>query len=135
MNDIRTESVGESTGAAVGVPVTGAESRAEYWRQLLIAAKPFIEQAGVINGYGFYRPENPNDFFPDHESCTDEEAQAHKAACEAHNRGEFTPDKSDGWVAPNMHILTAPWGIGSYSEVIPEAAELLAAIAAATGAE
>lgn len=33
-------------------------------------------------GYGFYRPENPNDFFPDYECCSESEVAAHKAACE-----------------------------------------------------
>ncbi len=111
----------------------GAEERAEYWRQLLVAARPFIEQAATISGYGFYRPDNPHDFCPDCESCSEEEIANHKAACDAFDRGEYTPDRSDGWVSPNMHILTAPWGIGSYTDVIPEAAELLAAIDKAEG--
>jgi len=111
-----------------------ALAQAEYWKQLCVAARPFIEQAADISGYGFYRPANPHDFHPDHESCTDEEVANHKAACEAFDRGEYKPDRGDGWVSENMHILTAPWGIGSYSDVIPEAREILDAIARATGA-
>lgn len=34
-------------------------------------------------GYGFYRPENPHDFFPDGESCRPEEIAAHQAAKDA----------------------------------------------------
>jgi hypothetical protein len=30
--------------------------------------------------YGFARPENPHDFFPDFESCSEAEIEAHKAA-------------------------------------------------------
>lgn len=111
----------------------GAEARAEYWRQLLVAAKPFIEQGGTIMGYGYYRPSNPNDFHPDVESCTEEEIANHRAACAAYDAGAEMPQQGDGWLRNEpgecvMHITMAPWGIGSYSEVIPEAAELLAAI-------
>lgn len=89
-------------------------------RALLEAFLPFAENEGVIQGYGFYRPANPNNFFPDPESCSEEEIANHKAACEAFDRGEYTPEKGDGWITPNLHILKAPWGIGSYCEPIPE---------------
>lgn len=87
----------------------------------------FIEAAGSISGYGFHRPENPNDFFPDPEGSSAEEIAAHKAACEAWNRGEYKRDPSEesGWHG-NMHILKAPWGIGSYSYLSDEAKELIA---------
>lgn len=36
-------------------------------------------------GYGYYRPENPNDFSPDKSSCSERELTSHKAACEMWN--------------------------------------------------
>lgn len=32
--------------------------------------------------YGFYRTENPHDFYPDHECCSEKEIANHKAACD-----------------------------------------------------
>jgi hypothetical protein len=32
------------------------------------------------SGYGLYRPENPNDFFPDEQCCTEQELEAHAEA-------------------------------------------------------
>lgn len=119
-----------------------AQSQAEYWKQLLIAARPYIEQAAVHNGYGYYRPPNPHDFSPDLECCTDEEVSNHKAACEAYDKGarmpcDEIPEQGDGWLRSPQgekvaHILMAPWGIGSYTAVEPEAQEILDAIRKAT---
>lgn len=83
-------------------------------------ALPFLEQEAVISGYGYYRPANPHDFHPDHESCTAEEIANHKAACEAYDAGNYRDDYGDGWIAPNVHVTKAPWGIGSYTDDIPE---------------
>lgn len=48
-----------------------------------IGAYKFLDEEGLeCMGYGFYRPENPNDFFPDQESCGPEEIEAHRKACE-----------------------------------------------------
>ena len=102
-------------------------------RNLLSAARRYVEEAGTIQGYGFYRPENPHNFSPDAESCSDEEMANHKAACEAWDRGDYKAplgsetvrDESGRMVA---HILRAPWGIGSYTDMRDDAADLLAAI-------
>jgi len=83
-------------------------------------ALPFMEAESVISGYGFYRPSNPNDFHPDHESCSEDEIAAHKAACEAYDAGTYNDNYGGGWVGPGLHILKAPWGIGSYTDTIPE---------------
>ena len=96
----------------------------------LVAIRQYIERASQDMGYGFYRPPNPHDFSPDHESCSLEEVAAHKAACEAFDKGEYTPERGSEWVG-NMHILRAPWGIGSYVMRDEEAIELLAQIDAA----
>lgn len=86
-------------------------------------ALPYAEKESVINGYGFYRPANPHNFSPDYECCSPEEIANHKAACDAYDKGTYVPDHSDGWVAPNLHITKAPWGLGTYTDEIPELAE------------
>ncbi len=91
---------------------------------LLRRIEPFLQQAGERTGYGFFRPKNPHDFTPDFENTPDEIA-AHKAACEAYDKGTYVPDNSDGWIAPGIHVTKAPWGIGSYIYLDPNIAELL----------
>ena len=100
---------------------------------LLRAAKPWIEQGGDISGYGFYRPENPHNFHPDPESCSEEEIANHRAACEAWDRGDYKAEPGSESFHNEMgeltlHILRAPWGIGRYNDIATEAADLLAAI-------
>lgn len=82
----------------------------------LAACLPYLEDVAVHTGYGFARPDNPHDFSPDRESCTEEEIAAHKAACEAYDRGEYDPAATLGSInGPGVHLLRAPWGIGSYT--------------------
>jgi len=102
---------------------------------LLERALPYITEAATISGYGFHRPANPNDFFPDAESSSPEELLAHKAACEAWDRGEYKrdPSQESGWYG-NMHILKAPWGIGAYQYVQEDGAKLIAEIETALAA-
>ncbi len=88
--------------------------------EALERALPLMEAEAVINGYGYYRPANPNDFHPDHESCSEDEIAAHKAACEAYDAGTYNDNYGGGWAGPGLHILKAPWGIGSYTDTIPE---------------
>ena len=98
---------------------------------LLRAAKPWIEQVGEISGYGFYRPENPHDFHPDPECCTDEEIANHRAACEAWDRGDYKREPGSVTLRDEktlVHITRAPWGIGSYSDMQEPAKDLIAAI-------
>lgn len=97
----------------------------EGWRETLEAARHYIDGLSAENGYGFARPANPHDFHPDADSCSEEEIAAHRAACEAYDKGEYTPEKGSEWVG-NMHILRAPWGIGSYTFRDPHADKLLA---------
>ena len=42
----------------------------------------------MSSSYGGYYGGDPRKFFPDEESCTADELAAHKAACEAWNRGD-----------------------------------------------
>jgi len=44
---------------------------------------------GNADGYGFYRPKNPNNFWPDYECCEHWEIENHKLACELYNKGEW----------------------------------------------
>lgn len=113
-----------------GKAATGREA---HLLNLLRASRQWVERAGTIDGYGFYRPENPHNFSPDPESCSDEEMANHRAACEAWDRGDYkAPLGSETIRNENgefmAHITRAPWGIGSYTDMIPEAADLLAAI-------
>lgn len=103
-------------------------------REALLAARTVIEAESQDIGYGFYHPENPYDFHPDAESCSEDEIAAHAAACEAFDRGEDRLDKQLGWIGPNVHVLTAPWGIGSYSYRRPESVDALTKIDAALSA-
>ena len=98
--------------------------RVKALEEVAAALLPFADDASAINGYGYYRPKNPHDFHPDAESCTEDEIAAHKAACEAWDAGIYKDNYGDGWVSPNVHILRAPWGIGSYTDEVPEIASI-----------
>lgn len=98
--------------------------RVKALEEVAAALLPFADDASAINGYGYYRPKNPHDFHPDAESCTEDEIAAHKAACEAWDAGIYKDNYGDGWVSPNVHILRAPWGIGSYTDEVPEIAAI-----------
>ena len=118
-NDIRLGARMAITGSLAPLPVNNiaaSEARVAELEGLLAEARQYVAVASQgESGYGFARPANPHDFSPDVECCTVEEMAAHKAACEAYDRGEYTPEKGDGWVTPNLHILKAPWGVGMYT--------------------
>ena len=116
------------------VPATDEQQAKDAAREVMIAAREYIEQLSSDVGYGFARPANPHDFTPDAESCSAEEIAAHKAACEAFDKGEYTPERGSEWVG-NMHILRAPWGIGSYVMRDDHAAKLIADLDAAIAAQ
>jgi len=73
------------------------------------------------SGYGYFPGGDPRDFFPDAECCSAEELAAHRAACDAWNRGERpeTPPGSryvcddDGKVV--AHVCGGKFGIGVYA--------------------
>lgn len=96
--------------------------------QLLKKLRDYVDTKSQEYGYGFYRPDNPHDFTPDADQCSDDEIAAHKAACEAYDKGEYTHEHSGCSHEGSMHILYAPWGIGSYVIRDDEAEELIAAI-------
>ena len=101
---------------------------------LLKQVRPIVESRGEECGYGFARPDDPNDFHPDAESCTEQEIAAHKAACEAYGKPDYVPPLGSEWIGDGdtrLHILRAPWGIGSYTFRDPAIVNLLAQIDAA----
>lgn len=106
--------------------------RGQDAREVIGKMLRFIDEraSASVSGYGFYRPANPHDFSPDHDSCSADELAAHKAACEAYDRGEYTAPKGSEFLRDDdgkvtLHILRAPWGIGSYSETDPDAVPLI----------
>lgn len=76
--------------------------------------------------YGYFPGGDPRTFSPDHESCTEEEMAAHKAACKVWSDAEaegrsMNPEAPAGqWLKSDdgnaaMHILRAKFGIGTYT--------------------
>lgn len=58
-------------------------------RGALLAAETYLlEQQQASHGYGYFPGGDPRSFDPDPECSTEEERAAHKAACEAWERGE-----------------------------------------------
>lgn len=104
--------------------MTERAAREEYLIQTLLSAEPYIRHASEEVGYGFYRPANPHDFTPDSDS-EPAEIEAHKAACEAYDKGEYVDQHPSGWLTPTIHVTTAPWGLGSYVIHDDAAVELL----------
>lgn len=132
-HDPRAGGCGYRVGEWPAAPVAGSQQVPEGWHETLQAVRNYIDATSSQTGYGYSRPANPNDFFPDAECCTPEEIEAHRAACEAFDKGEYTPDpriESTG----RAHILLAPWGIGSYTYRDGHADELIAAIDALAAA-
>jgi hypothetical protein len=60
----------------------------EAMRAALVAALPVLEEAAETSMYGHYTGGDPRLFSPAEDECTPEEIAAHKAACEAWERGE-----------------------------------------------
>jgi len=76
------------------------------------------------SGYGYYHGGDPRKFYPDFESCTPEEIAAHKKACEEWTESENAAKPSldaplpGGWLAPNLPVTVARFGIGWYTHPI-----------------
>ena len=90
--------------------------RIESLEQLAKEMAEALEIAGemasqAMSGYGYYKPDNPHNFWPDIECCTPEEIANHSAACEAYDKGERIGNK--------------PWGIGTYTDEIPDVVKAL----------
>jgi hypothetical protein len=68
--------------------------------------------------YGFPCVEDPNDFIPDAECCSEAELAAHRLACETYGTPAYTPNRgcevetdADGRLV--KHVLKTSWGIGT----------------------
>ena len=109
-------------------------------REVLQEALPFIEHAAREDvNYGYPVVEDPRDFSPDPECCNPEEIAAHKAACEAWERGERpTREPTHETIADGetlIRLTRAPWGIGVSTLRDPQAVALLAQVRAALSGE
>lgn len=110
-------------------------------REVVQEALPFIEHAARedVNYGGYPVVEDPRDFSPDPECCTPEEIAAHKAACEAWERGERpTREPTHETIADGetlIRLTRAPWGIGVSTLRDPQAVALLAQVRAALSGE
>lgn len=101
--------------------MTDYKALAEWYRQVLVAAEPFLQraiQAIEDVGYGFAAPGNPHYFTPDPELCSDLEMAAHREACRLWDEGKRTD-------------LPGGWGVGTYRTLPEELSDLEAAIDAA----
>lgn len=68
--------------------------------------------------YGFPCVEDPNDFEPDHESCSPKEIAAHKLACETFGKPQHKPNEGcfseyDENGNLMLHVVRTSWGIGT----------------------
>ena len=93
-----------------------SRERIESLEQLAKEMAEALEIAGemasqAMSGYGYYKPDNPHNFWPDIDCCTPEEIANHSAACEAYDKGE--------------RISNKPWGIGTYTDEIPNVVKAL----------
>lgn len=67
-------------------------------KETLIAARQWIANRAEDSSYGFFTGGDPRLFTPDAECSTSDEIAAHKAACEAWDRGERPEIKRSGRV-------------------------------------
>lgn len=97
---------------------------------LLSKALPLIEEQAEQEGYGFATAvDDPRDFKPDYDSCTEQEIENWKNACKLAEKGEYDPENhKHKWLndgnGTKMHISYNPFGIGTYIWRDPELCEL-----------
>jgi hypothetical protein len=65
-------------------------------------------------GYGFFSGGDPRRFSPDEDSCTAEEIDSHKAACERWDAGDTTAIPGSCIHGPGYIITLSGFGLGSY---------------------
>ena len=68
--------------------------------------------------YGFYHGQDPRTFSPDAECCTPKELEAHRAACEAAERGDWVRDDSGCHHIHGAIVCKSSFGIGVYHVVM-----------------
>ena len=104
--------VGEmSTIEELEAKIIAQQARIEQLKGILGMTHELYSQS--VGGYGFYRPDNPHNFFPDPACCNQKEISAHSKACEDYAAGR--PISNDSW------------GIGTYTDEYQPAVQALAA--------
>lgn len=74
----------------------------------------------VEHTYGYFHGGDPRDFHPDYECCSPEEIERWQLACDeaeklAHHRELPCPSGWERTPYGDVHVLRAPFGIGSYT--------------------
>ena len=72
-----------------------------------------IRHQAELTTYGYPCDEDPRNFHPDAECCSEDELAAHKAACEAWEAGNKVARPPTHIPFEGGHITQAPWGIGT----------------------
>ncbi|MCZ6868084.1 MAG: hypothetical protein O7G84_01110 [Gammaproteobacteria bacterium] len=96
-----------------------------------------IRQSAQETGYGFFPGGDPREFFPDGESCSNEELEAHRVACAEWDAGtgqdiggpctveHVEIERKDGSVLSGPALVTrAHYGIGTYTMSDPDIEKL-----------
>jgi len=70
-----------------------------------------------ITCYGLPCVADPHNFIPDIDSCTPEEIETHRRACETYGKPEYEPNKGcysklDADGKEILHVSRTSWGIG-----------------------
>lgn len=104
----------------------------------LIAARDYLRQAANPDvTYGYFHGGDPRDFCPDGEVCTPAEMAAHKAACEAWERGErpeYERHRHEVTEVGATTVVTSyagSFGMGTYQMRDEEAEDVLDQVEAA----
>jgi hypothetical protein len=71
-----------------------------------------IRQQAEFTSYGYPCVDDPREFTPDADVCSEEEIAAHAAACDAWNAGDKVARPPTHVPFEGGHITQAPWGIG-----------------------
>lgn len=93
-----------------GKQLAASQAREQQLREALEITHDLYAQS--TSGYGFYRPANPNNFYPDLDCCSHDEIAAHSKACEDYKSGRAYGNDS--------------WGIGAYCDEYLPALDALA---------
>ena len=90
--------------------IEALEAHNAVLREVLVVTHDLYAHAS--SGYGCARPDNPHNFSPCFECCSQEEIAAHSKACEDYDAGRKISNES--------------WGIGTYCDEYAPALQALA---------
>ena len=121
-----------------------AEAGAAAMREALSAAREALPRDTDAH-YGHFCGGDPRSFFPDAECCTHAEIEAHRAACEAAERGdpidavphghEIVVLERDGEQVAALASIPSSFGIGTTTTDHPEVKQLIDQIDAALASD